>query len=390
MKIKTNLKLTSFQLKLLAIITMTIDHIGFFLINPPLYFVFRCIGRIAFPLFCFMIAEGFTHTKSIKNYILRLSLLAIISEPIIDKCYYGSFFYTPSQNVILLFVIALLTLYFLKKFDNRYSNILCLKFFFRVLFISLGCIAVYISKTEYGCFGLIMIISSYYFKKNISVLIASLLACNFFFLDPLQAFGGLAVIPLIFYDGEKGNQCKAIKFFEYFYYPFHVFVLYILMSSFFQISNSSIISYEQDATDFFKQDSNYKSELSTNTDNIVLDEEIILFISHLPFETTVSEEKFETLTLGQGEIAVFLHGKGETFNIQDGKSLQFTSNIVSSENKVQLKFGVVKNNRVIILNTLTEKYVNVTLDNSVDKSYLVIINESGHEIKLENVKIDLR
>lgn len=70
--------LNSFQIKLIAIITMVIDHAG--MIFFPRIIVFRIIGRIAFPLFAFFIAEGFRHTRSVKKYLFRLLLCAVLFQ----------------------------------------------------------------------------------------------------------------------------------------------------------------------------------------------------------------------------------------------------------------------------------------------------------------------
>lgn len=71
-------------LKIAAMFTMLCDHIGFILVPvnrfPEIYYTLRIIGRIAFPLFCFMLVEGFINTHSRKNYIIRLALFAVISE----------------------------------------------------------------------------------------------------------------------------------------------------------------------------------------------------------------------------------------------------------------------------------------------------------------------
>ena len=68
--------LSGFWLKIIALLTMTIDHIGFMLTDPDLANIFRYIGRLALPLFCFMIAEGAIHTKNFKKYALRLGIMA--------------------------------------------------------------------------------------------------------------------------------------------------------------------------------------------------------------------------------------------------------------------------------------------------------------------------
>ena len=83
-KRKFPLLLSNFWLKLIALLTMTIDHIGYLLPYSTTALVFRYIGRLALPLFCFMIAEGAIHTKSFKKYALRLGIMAsLISIAII-------------------------------------------------------------------------------------------------------------------------------------------------------------------------------------------------------------------------------------------------------------------------------------------------------------------
>ena len=74
--------MTSFVLKIIAMITMIIDHSGD-VFNPLLHeksLIFNAVGRIAFPLFAFMVVEGYTHTSNIKKYLLRLFIFALISE----------------------------------------------------------------------------------------------------------------------------------------------------------------------------------------------------------------------------------------------------------------------------------------------------------------------
>jgi len=92
---KNKFKLTSTDLKIIAIITMLIDHIGAVLLDTSTieYFACRIIGRLSFPIFCFLIIEGFTHTKNNKKYLLRLFIFAIISEIPFDLVFFNKFIY---------------------------------------------------------------------------------------------------------------------------------------------------------------------------------------------------------------------------------------------------------------------------------------------------------
>ena len=123
----------------------------------------------------------------------------------------------------------------------------------------------------------------YNFRKKSPVLIAALLACNFFFLEPIQALIGLAVIPIILYKGKYGRKMW----------------------------------------------------------DIVFDEETILSIGQLPFEFNGNMETYNNLELEQGELAILLHCNGKTFKIGNGKFLEVMSDIVSGENLVDLKIEVI-------------------------------------------------
>ena len=103
------MKLDSFQLKWIAIITMLIDHVG--AIFFPGNLVFRYVGRIAFPIFCFQLVEGFFHTRNIEKYMLRLGIFAIISEIPYDLAFRGNILDFEHQNVFFTLFLGILMLY---------------------------------------------------------------------------------------------------------------------------------------------------------------------------------------------------------------------------------------------------------------------------------------
>ena len=109
--------LSNFDLKLIAIITMTIDHIGI-IFGTPFYNFLRAIGRLSFPIFAFLLTEGYVHTKSFSKYFLRLLILAIISEVVYDYVFFNSFFYLDSNNIFFTLTLGLLTILLLDKGRN--------------------------------------------------------------------------------------------------------------------------------------------------------------------------------------------------------------------------------------------------------------------------------
>lgn len=230
-------------LKMIAIITMLIDHIGAGLIEPyislydegllknmeafsfhavnRLYLldvVLRTVGRIAFPIFCFLLAEGFLHTRNWKKYGLRLLLFGLISEVPYDLLFNGSWFYPGSQNVYLTLFIGLLTMAGCRRFAN---NILM-----KLLVILCGCGAAVLLKCDYEAMGIIMIAAFYEFRfRRLPQVIAGGLVA-FWESFSLLGTAALAVIPIWIYRGKRGKM--NLKYFFYWFYPVHLALLCIV------------------------------------------------------------------------------------------------------------------------------------------------------------------
>ena len=109
--------MSSFCLKLIAILTMSIDHLGLVLFNNNL--IMRIIGRIAMPIFAFQIAVGFKKTHSKPKYMFRMLLLAIISEIPFNLMLYFSNYSTSNLNICFTFTLALLALYLIDLGKNN-------------------------------------------------------------------------------------------------------------------------------------------------------------------------------------------------------------------------------------------------------------------------------
>jgi hypothetical protein len=210
-------------LKLIAIITMLIDHIGAgileqrpdFFQNHVLYdvdHVLRFIGRIAFPIFCFLLVEGFCHTRNIKKYAMRLLAFAIISEIPFDLAFSRKIFETSHQNVFFTLFLGLVTLAIMKQFEE--NKIV------KILTIVAGIFAAEILSTDYAGFGVAFIILLYIFRDNMKF---RNIFCSIAIMWEYTA--PLAFIPISFYNGERGFN---MKYFFYLFYPVHLLLLYAI------------------------------------------------------------------------------------------------------------------------------------------------------------------
>jgi hypothetical protein len=227
--------MTRNQLKWIALITMTIDHIGLFLFpeGEMVYVVMRILGRIAFPLFAFMIAEGFLHTSNLKKYMMRLLVLGILTETLFAVLYVYSgtnlthlwFLEGPGfrMNIMWTLLLGLIGLALVKKYEAYHMLIIPALFFFSVFlpygFYGFGLIMIFgifnNSKQKWGyALGLTLI---YCFYPAISL--------GFEGVNWIQLFALLSIPILMFYHGNRGKA--ALKWF-YLYYPLHIALIFLI------------------------------------------------------------------------------------------------------------------------------------------------------------------
>lgn len=207
------MELDSFQLKMLAIATMAVDHIGavFF----PQYMIFRYIGRIAFPIFCFLLTEGFFHTRNIRKYMVRLGLFALISEIPYDLAFQGEILEFGRQNVFFTLFIGVAMMYAFEKSTEwpvKAVEILLAMWFASTV------------NSDYGYKG-ILLIAVYYIlheRKWEQLIFGALWNVLW---GSVQVFGVLSSIPIALYRGKKG---LSMKYFFYAFYPLHLMVLYLV------------------------------------------------------------------------------------------------------------------------------------------------------------------
>lgn len=204
----------NFTLKMIAIVTMAIDHIGAVLF--PQYEIFRIIGRIAFPIFAFTLVEGFLHTRNVKEYMMRLGLLAIISEIPFDLAFFGTPLDLRHQNVFYTLFLGIAMLYLMLKTISRVKQV----------FIMIGMLLLSeFLRTDYNSAGLFMIYFYYYFHNSRMLQLISMSCINVFYMGSTQVYACLAAIPIAMYNGQRG---PSVKWFFYWFYPVHLMILYIL------------------------------------------------------------------------------------------------------------------------------------------------------------------
>lgn len=208
----------NFTLKIIAVIAMVIDHAGYIFLDygSTEYDVCRGIGRIAFPIFCFLIVEGFHHTRSHVNYLIRLCIFALLSEIPFDLAFRGVLFDWSHQNVFITLAIGLASIFCLEEMNNR-----------RLFAIPLVILwaAAYLVHCDYGIGGVLLINMFYQTKKSpwMRFVLAALIL--YIFYGPKELYG-LAALPLIMlYNGKHGIP---LKMFFYWFYPVHLLVLYVL------------------------------------------------------------------------------------------------------------------------------------------------------------------
>lgn len=204
--------MTGFQLKLLAMLAMTADHIGaVFFPEIPLL---RWIGRLAMPVLCFFIGEGLRHTRSPRRYLLRLTGFALLSELPFDLAFYGGIEWG-HQNVYFTLALGLLALWAIQS-RGMEGWLLALT----------AALAVELLGCDYGMYGvlLILLLDRFHRARSEQLAAAALLNLAFFGLQT-QTLSLIALPLLWLYNGKRGRDDRRLF---YLYYPAHLCVLGIL------------------------------------------------------------------------------------------------------------------------------------------------------------------
>ena len=207
-------------LKLMACVTMLIDHIGavFF----PYAEYLRIIGRISFPIYCFLLAEGIHYTRSPLKYGLRLLLVAVIAELPYDLLFYGQF--TWLRNSVMLTLLLGFGAGIAVKHSPGWLKILApLPFLLLSRFL----------RGSYGMDGVWMILLFLATRQIpcrpavqlVLMVLLSLQMAGFPERIGIQFYAVLAMIPIFLYRGEKKSHNKLLQWCFTLFYPVHLFLL---------------------------------------------------------------------------------------------------------------------------------------------------------------------
>ncbi len=212
-------------LKMLALITMTLDHISLLLLDN--YRPLRIMGRLSFPLFAYMIAEGCHYTRNRRKHLLGIFLLGVLCQLV----YYltdGSLY----QGILMTFTLSILCIYAMDRAKNRkkwYGWVLPLVTLGIVVFLCEG-LPRLLPETDYavdyGLWGVLLpvFVSLSENRKAKWLFTAAGLVLLSLSMGSWQWYSLAALIPLALYSGEKGRW--NTKYLFYIYYPLHMVVIY--------------------------------------------------------------------------------------------------------------------------------------------------------------------
>ena len=216
--------MSSFVLKIIAIVTMFIDHIGYAIFGN--FSFFNYIGRIAFPIFAFQISEGYIHTKNLKKYFLRLFIFALISQ--IPFMLFGKIISNDfTLNIFFTLLLGLTSIYIYDKSKHKIIGIISA--------ILIGFLANF-SHCDYGFYGVAIIFLFYVFKNDIiKSSIFFMIATIIRYIIPILKYSFHEVylnllictlVPIIFISLYNGKKGKDTKYLLYLFYPIHLLLIY--------------------------------------------------------------------------------------------------------------------------------------------------------------------
>lgn len=226
------MRLTSFSLRLLALTSMLADHAGLALF--PSIGAFRCVGRISFPIYCFLLTQGFWHTRDVQAYGRRLLLLALLSELPFDLLIFGRISSGMEQNPLFSLLLGLLALQAADTLRDRPLQ--------ATLVLLTLCMAAMAARVSYGWLGIALCLGAYYAgesRRRLTLFMGGALLLYSMSLALSGVDSGwvlvslcalLSLIPLLAYNGRRGARHPLLTFLFYAAYPLHLLVLIVIRS----------------------------------------------------------------------------------------------------------------------------------------------------------------
>lgn len=206
------------------------------------------IGSIAFPLFCFLISEGFFHTKNRKKYFVFMGTFALLSEIPLDLAFFRSDaiventfpFYWGYQNVFFTLLLGLIALWCIEKFNpiSKQKNKKIKARFLQIACVVGLAVTASLIHSDYEAYGVFLIVAFYLCRKNRLYQMLAFLLVYMVSTNAQPAFPEFtAILILLLYNGQRGKL--RLKYFFYIFYPAHLMILYVttlLLTRFFRIS----------------------------------------------------------------------------------------------------------------------------------------------------------
>ena len=240
-----HLEISAATLHILAMVLMLMDHLWATLL--PAQDWLTCAGRLAFPIFAFMVVEGYFHTHDFQKYALRLLLFAVLSEVPFDLMYGGTWFYPVHQNVIWTLLMGLLGIHLMetvRKKQKVWAYVLV-----SAALVVVGAILGTVCMVDYYGVGVLTIFIFYFFRgRKWWCLLGQFLALYWVNVEmlgglmyPIQLFGMefelcqqglalLALLPIWLYRGRQGYHSKPFQYTCYAFYPVHMLVLVLVLN----------------------------------------------------------------------------------------------------------------------------------------------------------------
>lgn len=240
-----NFELTAAVLHIIAMTLMLMDHLWATLL--PAREWLTCAGRVAFPIFAFMAVEGYFHTRSLKKYILRMLLFAVLSEIPFDLMYGGTWFYPVHQNVLWTFLLGLLGVWLMEQVRKKGKTWMYL--LVCVLVVPAGLVLGTLCMVDYYGGGVLTVFVFYFLHGRKWWCFLGQLAALYWLnvellgglMYPVQLFGMefelcqqglalLALIPIWLYRGRQGYHSKPFQYLCYAFYPVHMLLLVVVLN----------------------------------------------------------------------------------------------------------------------------------------------------------------